>query len=169
MYRLRVKIADNEFEAEGDESLVRRDFDLWWAKFASGVSVSVANGAVARTKQVASTADASLDEAKLYVVDGKTKEVSLSVLPQGEEKGPHSVLLLLRGYKVLLQRDEVMVTELKAALKHSGCTVDRVDELTDKLIGNGHINKGGRGKGGKYRITNAGLTEAIRITHALLG
>jgi hypothetical protein len=69
-------------------------------------------------------------------------------------------MLILLGYKLLKQQDEVLVTTLKDAMEKTGFNIDRVDRLTDSYIDKGLILKGGKGKGGKYSLTNSGQDDA---------
>ena len=108
------------------------------------------------------------DLSRIFVSDEKKGTVSLKLFPRSEDKNPASLLLLLLGFRQLLQKDEVMVTELKAALKQSGCVIDRIDDIAGKSLSSGLINKGGRGKGGRYSLTNAGVRAAQELIFATL-
>lgn len=77
------------------------------------------------------------------------------------------MVLVLYGYKVLKSQNEVPVTQLKAALRQSGCAVDRVDRVAEKYLGQGLLQKGGMGKGGVYRLTNLGEERARQLINEM--
>ena len=79
-----------------------------------------------------------------------------------------AVVLLLYGCRVLRHEEEVAVTKLAESARISGFTVGRVDRAVAPHVRSGYVLKGGRGKGGKYRLTNTGLGYAKRLADDLL-
>jgi hypothetical protein len=57
-----------------------------------------------------------------------------------------------------------MVTKLTEAMALSGLKVVRVDRAIDPHTTAGLVLKSGRGKGGKYRLSNTGLQRAEQLT-----
>jgi hypothetical protein len=67
---------------------------------------------------------------------------------------------LLLGHKQLRNEEDVPVTVLTEALKQSGCRVKRLDRILTVYTKDHSVVRSGRGKGGKYRLTNLGLKRA---------
>ena len=167
-YKLYVKNGDFEFSAEGPEAMVLRDLEMWKAlAFDPQNKPTERSEGAYQGRTMENETDPS-DLSRIFVSDEKKGTVSLKLFPRSEDKNPASLLLLLLGFRQLLQKDEVMVTELKAALKQSGCVIDRIDDIAGKSLSSGLINKGGRGKGGRYSLTNAGVRAAQELIFATL-
>ena len=171
-YKLQLKIGPHEFFAEGPVDIVKKDFELWKAMIQQ---VPVARAAAsdqdgkppfpASNGNVLPTRE-QVD--KLYLFDEKRGMVTLRILPRSKDRNADGLVLLVLGYRIMMNMDEVMVTLLRPSLRQSGCTVDRVDQVASKYVRHGFLNKGGRGKGGKYSLTNSGLEKARALVTALL-
>jgi hypothetical protein len=179
-YRMRVKIGTAEFEAEGPEEAVRADYQAFLTSLvervperapeAQAITQSIIDPATPlETTEPSSTSGQSPDDIKaLFDYNPKRKIVSLRFPPQGADRLPKTLLLTLYGYKRLAGEDEVPVTLLKAALVLAGLSVDRVDRIAEPLRREGLILKGGKAKGGKYRLTNPGISKAESDARELL-
>jgi hypothetical protein len=86
--------------------------------------------------------------------------LSLYQPPVGVTPEADAVLLLLFAYKQLRGDEDIPVTTLNAALIQSGCRVKRLDRILKDYLHNRSIVRTGRGKGGKYRLTNLGFQKA---------
>jgi hypothetical protein len=166
-YRLYVKSGDFEFEGEGAREHILQDLAMWRE--------------VAHKSNGSRIAQAELDQApagetilsqpdvdRVFEIDTKKKIVSLKLFPRSEDKNGASFLLVLYGYRRFFELGEVPVTLLKVSLKQSGCVVDRIDDVASKPLKAGLANKGGRGKGGRYSITNTGSRAAELLISGLL-
>lgn len=166
-YKLHIKVGPHEFQGEGTEESVKSAFEDWKALIASHAKP---DAAPSTQNSAGSVRDQrSLDngqQEKLFLHDGKKRITTLRVLPRGENRD--ALLLVLLGFKQVQGQDEVPVTQLKPALKQSGCNVDRVDAVAAKHLRDGLINKGGMGKGGRYSLTNSGVERATSIALGLL-
>jgi len=173
-YRLRVKLGEAEFEAEGPEEAVRREFEDWKAFAATAPSPSVVE--VPHIEAPLSPVEApenplalEPDQLRtLFIRDEARNLVSLRFLPQGDDRASKAMLLILLGYKRILAAEEVPVTLVKASLELSGINLERVDrDAAPPLLQQNLILKGGKGKGGRYALTNLGVAtaeaDAIRI------
>jgi len=171
-YKLQFRIGPHEFSAEGPVDDVRQDFALWKRMIedvpALGVVDTAARPDAVGVYKANDIALPQLPIEKLYVVDSKRGSVTLRILPRSADRNADALILLLLGYRIALNLEEVAVTVLRSSLRQSGCTVDRVDSVTAKNVRNGILNKGGRGKGGKYSLTNSGMDKATTMARAML-
>nr|WP_281719470.1 hypothetical protein [Nitrosomonas nitrosa] len=179
--KIRVKIGVHEFEAEGPAELVSQQFDSWKALIDSEAKqksfeppTPTVITPLSGTAQMAGSISAMLftDSAeqlsRLYSLDDKRDLITLRVLPIGEDRHREALLLVLYGFLRLKNQDEIVVTKLKAALESSGSTPDRIDRTAEPYQREGYLVKGGMGKGGKYRLTNKGVTKAQEKVQELL-
>ena len=74
---------------------------------------------------------------------------------------------LLFGHKRLREEEDIPVTVLTEALKQSGCPVKRLDRILTIYTKDHSVLRSGRGKGGKYRLTNLGLKKAEALVEEL--
>ena len=168
-YKLHIKIGAHEFNGEGSEDSIRKDF----AEFKSIIE-SLGAQPTQRQFQLPPLNGAepgdnpdpeSLD--RIYLVDPKQKLVSLKVHPQTSDKARDAMLLVVHGYSTKLGLEDVPVGHIKQGMKQTGIKVDRVDKLALKYINAGYLNKGGSGKGSRYRITNSGVVKATELAKAM--
>lgn len=169
-YKLHIKVGTHEFQGEGPEEAVKKNFDDWKSMIASmGQSTSTSTS-------VAKPTDGTLSQialeggqlTRLFLLDEKKGLATLRLLPRGDDRDADAVLLILHGFQRLRDQVEVPVTQLKPALKQSGCNIDRVDAVVAKYLRDGFLNKGGSGKGGRYSLTNSGTQKAVSLAQALL-
>lgn len=178
--KLRVKIGLHEFEAEGPSEQVSQQFEDWKTLISdlaatqaplkpihNNITVTPASLALTSQNPVLSV----IDQAQLgsiYTIDEKRDLILLRVLPTGEDRHRAAVLLIIYGYLRQAQMDEVPVTKLMASLVSSGSAPDRVDRAATPSVNDGLLVKSGSGKGGKYRLTNKGITRTEEMVAGLL-
>lgn len=175
-YKLHIKVGEHEFNGEGPEESIKRDFELWKELISIPVkaapdqpNTSVAFGGAAASISTSQLTDADIDQlSRIFLSDDKRNLVTLRALPRTDNRDSDSMLLILYGYLNMRQQHEVTVTQLKSALRQSGCMVDRVDRVASKARSSGWINKGGLGKGGRYSLTNAGIDAAKAKVQTML-
>lgn len=174
-YKLRIKIGPYEFEAEGPQDAVQKQFEAFKTMIDSGTipvpEVAEESPPTDTDDNSAQTLQDLFSQAQLdvlYAHDSKRKLVSLRMPVQGQRRAPDAILLILLGYRMLRNDDEVPVTQLKPALAQSGIRVQRVDRQTERYINDGLLLKIGRGKGGRYRLTNKGQAIAEGLMKELL-
>jgi hypothetical protein len=171
-FKLKVKIDGQEFEAEGRSDLVTRQFEAFRLMI-QGAGAGLVDGERSTypegsrphhstTPQEpaphAGHRDANL--ATLFRVSAQTQLLSLRQPPGGKYPEADAVLLLLLGHRRLRNEDDVPVTVLTEALKQSGCPAKRLDRILTIYTKDHSVLRSGRGKGGKYRLTNLGLKKA---------
>ncbi len=176
-FKLRVKVDGHEFEAEGESGLVSRQFEAFrlmiqGAGLASSERIARPDGEGSRDsarppEPTPRVSHHDPDLAKLFRVSPQTQLLSLRQPPGGKYPEADAVLLLLLGHKRLRNEEDVPVTVLTEALKQSGCPVKRLDRILMIYTKDHSVLRSGRGKGGKYRLTNLGLKKVEAIAGEL--
>jgi hypothetical protein len=165
-YKLHLKIGLHEFSAEGPTEQVKQDFELWKTMIdglptgSKGSAQSLPGG----DKDISTAEPPDKQQLeRVYLLDERHDLLSLRILPRSDDRNGEALLLLMLGFRLAKGLDEVMVTQLKPALRQSGCLVERVDQVAGKYVRQGLLNKGGMGKGGRYSLTNLGLERATTL------
>jgi hypothetical protein len=152
-YKLRIKIGDAEFEAEGPQEVVQKAFEkfLGAAEKAPGLPAKKPHADEMKPPSIGAPVGGAIDPANLqrmFDVDPKRGVVSLRVLPpDGPNKACDAGILILYGAQTLLRVHDVPVTKFKAGLVKSGVQFDRVNNMMAPY--SRIIIKGGTGVGGK--------------------
>jgi len=168
-YKLHLKIGPHEFSAEGPPEIVKQDFENWKSLIQdaptqpASPTLSGQNG----KPQDNLNPPTKLQAEKVYVLDDKRDMISLRILPRSDDRHADALLLILLGYKTIRAVDDLMVTQLKPAMRQSGCLVDRIDQVAAKYVRQGLLNKGGMGKGGRYSLTNSGVEKAMALLNSI--
>jgi hypothetical protein len=163
-YRLKVRVGGAEFEAEGPESTVKGDYDLFLCalKYAPESSEKPAQNGNHKRSEAGSIEQNTWD--RFYVMEGE-EHVSLNILPPSENPNADAIVLLLYGYLNLRKVDAVPATSLLAMAKKSGLRIDRIDRnLPDEY--NRYVSKGGTRKGARYGLNNQGRLYAQKLLEA---
>lgn len=174
-FKLRVKIDEHEFEAEGESGLVSRQFEAFRLMIQEAGSASSEPLALpeadsrnrTRRDPMPRVSRQDTDLAKLFRISPQTQLLSLREPPGGKYPEADAVLLLLLGHKRLRNEEDVPVTVLTEALKQSGCPAKRLDRILMIYTKDHSVLRSGRGKGGKYRLTNLGLKKVEAISAQL--
>ncbi len=166
--KLRVRIGEHEFEAEGPPELVQGQFDAWRELISrlqiGGRGPTGEPGADEEPSKDLPIKDTSLSR---VFQRGEGKIITLRVLPTGDRREADAILLLLYGFHQLLQQDDVLVGRIKNALGQSGLQPDRIDRGIAPYVAAGLVRKGGRGPGGRYRLSNTGVHHAEGLVRDL--
>ncbi len=166
-YRIKVKIGDNEFEAEGSPEIVKAQFEAFKELITSipvrnDTPVSVPIQQATPFQQLAPEQDQPNFE-KMFRVQGRV--ISLTALPANVME---AVLLTLFGQRTFRNNDSITGAEIKDGLVQSGYRVERVDRFVDKLTSEGLVIKIGSGKASRYRLTNQGMARASTLAREVL-
>jgi hypothetical protein len=173
-YRVRMKVGVHEFEADGPKEEIDALFSQWREMIRGSAGELPLNHRLEDVRSLAPPAppdsgDVSVDDlAHVYAVDDRRDLVALRSLPTGESRYADAVLLVLYGYRRLREIDEVLVTNLKASLDASGSSPARIDRIAEPSIREGLLLKGGKAKGGRYRLTTQGVARAENLVRTLL-
>jgi hypothetical protein len=163
--KLRIKIGEHEFEAEGPPEIVQAQLAAFKELMASpGVHASVPE-AVADPKLANRTAGNSpLALEKIIRIEGRV--ASLTAHANSLED---ALLLLLLGQKTFRSNESVTGAELVDGLRRSGQSTDHMGRTLDKLRAEGNIIVTGAHRGKRYRMTNQGVTKAQEVARSVIG
>jgi len=165
-YRLKIKVGEHEFEAEGSEEAVQRQFEVWKDLIADAPRQKGTNPASDPPQPKASEGapDVQLSLDKIMRAEGRI--ISLTAPP---ELAPEAALLILLGQKQLRSNEAVTGAEMMDGLHQSGFRMARADRLLDNLASGGLVIRSGAHRGTRYRLSNTGLTRAQGIARDVLG
>ena len=160
-HKVRVKIGDAEFEAEGTEEAVKEQYSRFLEALARLPSSPAQSDTVASAPLAANTTT-DTDEALLrhaFVEAGDL--VSLRFLPRTENAESDALLAILYGYHVLKSQPQVLSTQLAKAAAQSGVNIERVVRAMAK--NEDYWRRGGARKGTYYSLNNQGIIKAKEI------
>lgn len=171
-HRIRVKIGQNEFEAEGPEDLVKEQFAMFLdmakassvppAKEEQTITAGSGNGNGGNPAAAQSIPQEMLD--RVFIVD--QDQVSLRLLPRSGDREANALVVLLYGFRKLCNQTDVLVGRLLKAAKTSGISIDRVDYA---IAPNAElVTKGGARVGSRYGLNNRGVVKAEEIISEML-
>lgn len=173
-YRLKIKIGDHEFEAEGDPAVVHEQFQSFKELISLVSTISPQppkpNGYAVPPPELAAPPKTDVPASelafdKIMRVDGRI--ISLTIRP-GSAEG--AVLLLLLGQKLMRNNDSVSGAEIMDGLTATGgLSVARADRLLEKLARDGDVILFGERRSKRYRLTNTGLSKARSLAADLIG
>jgi hypothetical protein len=173
--RLKTRIGDNEFEAEGSPEYVQQQFQDW--KELVKLAVSSPPQLVFTSQQSGGSEPAPLQPeskpnplavdselTKIMRADGRY--ISLTARAASVHD---AVLILLYGQKAMRNNESVTGTELLSGLASTGGFGNpRLDRILDKLATDGEVMSFGERRGKKYRLTNTGLAKARTLAGDLI-
>ena len=153
-YRIKVKIGEHEFEAEGPAELVKSQFEDFKEIIANSPRQTAAPAAKPpKPGETPVSGELQLD--KICSVDGRV--VSLTIKPEAESTAAMLIMLAQKTYRA---NDTVTASEIKDGLEQSGYRPGRIDRLMQPLTEEGSVVRIGAKKGTRYRFTNQGLIKA---------
>ena len=171
-YRLKIKIGNHEFEAEGPADAVAKQFSDFKEIISKIPDVPIAVAAPAPPLLSDTTTPGPSGNNplpppvsalnKIFRVEGRV--ISLTALPSGENE---AALLVMLGQKVLRDNDAATGSEVKDGLELSGYKPGRIDRTMERFVADGLVLTMGRNRGRKYRLTNQGLAKAQAIADEL--
>jgi hypothetical protein len=169
--RLKMKVGDHEFDAEGSADSVREQFQAWQelVKMAAVAPVAQAQkqeptgDTPPQPKQESNAIDANLLG---RVMRWENRTVSLTAQLTSVHD---AILLMLYGQKIIRNNEAVTGSELLSGLGATGgFAVGRIDRFLDKLALDGDVTTFGERRGKKYRLTNTGTAKARAIAVDLI-
>jgi hypothetical protein len=173
--KLRIKVGEHEFEAEGSPDKVSEQFEAWkelvasYPKATNGTQKPPGGSSGKLLKNVTEirTTDGFSAPWDIFSVDEKRKLVTLTIQPSGEGRDAMALLLLLFGYRKTFEQQEVLATRLIESMQVSGLIPGRIDRTLAPFVEAGFVLNSGRGKGSKYRLTNTGFAHADETAREL--
>ncbi len=167
--RLKIRLGEKEFEAEGPREAV----EARWAEAKDWIMAPTGNTAGTSVFSSPRQENPPQTEPKspVFDVDRGKRTIRLRVLPpRGEsiQRISYALLLLLYGYHENLGKSEVQVTRMAEDLRMSGFAgLKRLSRAFSRLETDGLAARNGAGKGTRYRATNPGLTTAANLAQSL--
>jgi hypothetical protein len=163
--KLKMKIGDHEFEAEGPPEIVQAQLSAFREMVAAAPPPSAHDGIVAQSEgdsqPIKNGSSLRLDS----IMKTEGRIVSLTATPDSAEDAARLVLL---GQKVFRNNETVTGAEIVDGLKVSGQIVSRLDRMMEKVAAEGHVIIIGSHRAKRYRLTNQGSSRAQEIAKALI-
>jgi hypothetical protein len=167
-FRLKMKIGAHEFEAEGDQDTVERQFAIWREMIAASPSL-LASPPPATDPGPAlgepPTAQPRREFGKIFRHEGRV--VSLSALPTNGSPADAALLLML-GQQAYNNEALITGNQLIQGMARSGLPVPRVDRVFGEHMGTNVIRVGVH-RAVRYRLTNPGVARATEMAVELAG
>lgn len=162
--KIRMKIGDHEFEAEGSSEIVQAQFQTFRELLStignSAPAVEIAKPADPPPIQP-NTAHVQLER----IMRSQGRIVSLTAMPGSTDD---AALLIVLGNRDLRNNETVTGGEIGDGLAQSGRPVPRVDRIMEKLIAENYILKSGYRRATRYRLSNIGQQKALTIARELI-
>lgn len=164
-YRLKLKIGDHEFEAEGPVDVVQEQFAAF-KELIANIPAMTKTATPPQPEQTPAADSAPLPHLPLEkIVKVEGRMVSLTAKCDTVQE---AVLLILLGQMEFRSNQEVTGAELMDGLKQSGYMLPRIDKVLDRLSSEGSAITIGMHRGRRYRLTNQGKSQALSIARELL-
>ncbi len=165
--KLKIKIGNHEFEADGPVDAVQSQFEAF-KEMVGKSALDSDRGRSSDGQQNQDNKAIAIDPAhvaieKLMHVSGRI--ISLTALPPTIED---AALLIMLGHKDLRNNLTVTGQEIGDGLAQSGRPVPRVDRIMDKAITTAYVLKTGIKRATRYRLTNQGLAKTLNVARELI-
>ena len=162
--KLKMRIGEHEFEAEGAAEVVQAQFAIFKEMCAAAAAEPKA-ASPAAVEEVKENMGKTPHQPIEKIMKAEGRVVSLTAKGETTEE---AVMLILLGQKDLRNNQEVTGSEIMDGLKQSGYQLDRVDRITDKLAEAGDIITMGVHRGRRYRLTNQGLAKVLNVAKEVI-
>lgn len=171
-YRLKIKIGQHEFEAEGPSDAVKEQFQAFKELISSIPQQPSPHPQKSPTETMESATirnavpDTSIDVQELSkIMKSDGREVALTVRAHNIED---AILLIIYGQKMLRSKDLSTGGDILAGLESTGIPVVRIDRTLEKLGREGLLIVTGVRRSKRYRLTSIGLNKVRQIAADLL-
>jgi hypothetical protein len=162
-HRLKIKIGDAEFDAEGTAETVQSQFEAFKELIANAPRKQELPAPSQISANQLDTNLPHLALEKILKTDGRVVSLTSKCDSINE-----AVLLILLGQKEQRNNQEVTGSEIMDGLEHSGYKLPRVDHTLNKLSNEGSVITMGIHRGRRYRLSNPGLTKALQIAKEVI-
>jgi hypothetical protein len=180
-YKLKVKIGQHEFEAEGPQEAVERQFQTFSelirppdgeAPPEPSNSNDLTSNIIENTAQPNNTmnfSDAPDADTFKRVFHVQGDAVSLAALPRSDNRDADAALVILLGCQFYTSSPAASGAQMIENLRQSGISVDRADRVLKPYIEGDAplIIATGIKRGSKYRLTNQGIMRARTLAKEL--
>lgn len=157
-HRIKVRIGDAEFEAEGPVELVKQQYSA----FLEAISKAGQAPTPIRPIPPADTTLDGLSEVFKQDKDG----ISLLRTPKTDNPKADALIVLLFGFLKLENEKAVGAPKLLKAATASGVGLDRIDRTIEAR--SAWIHATGNRKGKRYTLTNPGIVAAREMVTKLI-
>ncbi len=165
--KIRMKIGEHEFEAEGSPESVQAQFETFKELISITASIAPPKPAAPLDEtpenKVIPASHGHIPLEKILRVSGRI--VSLTAIPTSTEE---AALLIMLGHKDLKNSDSVTGQEIGDGLAQSGRPVLRTDRIMDKPIAAAWVLKSGFKRSTRYRLSNVGHQKALTVARELI-
>jgi hypothetical protein len=162
--KLKMKIGEHEFEAEGPTEIVQSQFAAFKELItAAHATPKKEQSREAHQPQTAVNNSGQLSLEKIVHVDGRVISLTASTNSVSD-----AAMVILLAQRMLRNNETVTSSEVVDGLRTSGHVVVRVDSVMDKLATDGHVIKIGARRATRYRLTNQGVTRAQEIARGVI-
>jgi hypothetical protein len=167
-HRMKSKIGENEFEAEGDRQWV----DKKWEEFKAIVAhTPKAHSAERRGDPAANALAASLLHSKIpkVILDRVFRQgdpLSLMDTPKTDNAEADALLVLIYGHTEMIGQPEVTAAALAKSASKTGVDVYRIGRTL--AAKEQYIRSSGVKKGTRYSLNNRGIVEAERLIKSMV-
>lgn len=159
MHKIQVRLGDAEFSAEGSEDAVKEQYGQFLELVRGRVAAPPRQPTSTALAAAAAQPPASVDALTDRVFDrDKAGKVSLKALPTGASRDADALVLLLYGYRKLLDVHAIVGSQLLRAARQSGLQIDRVD--IPLAVRAEFITTAGARRGKRYGLNNRGVAYA---------
>ncbi len=168
-YRLKVKLGEFEFDAEGDDqAALEAQFRAFQEMVGSLPSPSRA-AIEATTPEPAPTVqptEAVADQNLNRIMKSEGRVISLTAPPTDVVE---AVLLVMYGQRILRNNETPTGSEVIDGIKATGgLDMGRTERLFQRIASTGDIVLLGEGRGKRYRLTNTGINRVRQIAARLI-
>jgi hypothetical protein len=170
-YRLKIKLGNHEFEAEGPAEAVQSQFEAFKNLVAAlpehnaktTQSTTLEPFIAPEPPHVQQRVDSSVVLDRVFREKGRV--VSLTAPPVSETD---AVLLVLYGQRFYRENENTTGSEILDGMSESGYRKPRIDRILKGLADEGEVIITGAHRGKRYRLTNKGHAHAETIVRDTL-
>jgi hypothetical protein len=167
-YRLKIKIGEHEFDADGPADVVKSQFEVFRDLVATIQNRPIKPAEIFNPNVAVTVADPAaetqLNIDRIFRTEGRV--VSLTALPPSESD---AVLLLMYGQRHYRSNESPTGSEIIDGMEQSGYRTPRIDRFVSDLSDEGALIITGAHRGKRYRLTNQGHARAEGIARQTLG
>lgn len=162
--KLKVKIGEHEFEAEGPTDVVQQQFAVFKELMLTPAAARTPTQPDTLPVPITPTeTNNDLALGKIMKQDGRI--VSLTARGRSVEE---EIMLVLLGQKALRNNEAVTGSEIIDGLKLTGHVATRITYKLDKMTESGDVITVGSHRGRRYRLTNQGAAKVQELAKAVI-
>jgi hypothetical protein len=166
-HRIKIKLGNAEFEAEGEPDIVNKQYDDFMAALAALPKAPTAStpddpkADPEEKRSGAATNHSKPSKEVLSRVFRQDEPLSLMDRPNTDNADADALLVLIYGHTELGNKQDVTGTALVKSASKTGLNVDRISRTIRAR--REFIRSSGVKKGTRYSLNNRGIAEAERL------